>query len=131
LPDLSERSEIEKDLLAKLVLACGDVSLVNFVRVGEGAMPTAGYANAAARNALKSGCQVVGDIQAMPAAGFAYAAAFDSPRLAHLGCEIATLIDNLHITNVLEAEQEFWQHQFWQQRLQQLKPGAIYMLPQF
>jgi precorrin-8X/cobalt-precorrin-8 methylmutase len=32
LPDLSDRSEIEVDLLSKLVLACGDVSLVQFVR---------------------------------------------------------------------------------------------------
>jgi len=35
LPDLSDRSEIEVDLLSQLVLACGDVSLVPFVRVGE------------------------------------------------------------------------------------------------
>lgn len=111
LPDLSERSEIERDLLVKLVLACGDVSLVNFVKVGKEAI-------AAARNALKSGCQVVGDVQAI-------AAAFDSTRLAHLRCEILTLIDNPHITNVLEAEQEFWEHQFWQKRLQQLSSGAI------
>lgn len=114
LPDLSGRSEIERDLLANLVLACGDVSLVNFVRVGSGAI-------AAARNALKSGCQVVGDVQAI-------AAAFDSPRLAHLGCEIVTLIDNPHVTNVVEAEQEFWEHQFWQKRLQQLQPGGILVI---
>ena len=38
LPDLSGRSEIEIYLLSQLVLACGDVSLVQFVRVGEGAI---------------------------------------------------------------------------------------------
>ena len=32
LPDLSNSSEIEVDLISQLVLACGDVSLVNFIR---------------------------------------------------------------------------------------------------
>ena len=35
LPDLSDRNEIEVDLLSKLVLANGDVSLVPFVRIGK------------------------------------------------------------------------------------------------
>lgn len=49
LPDLSNCSEIEVDLLSKLVLACGDVSLVHFVRLSRGAL-------AAARDNLKLGC---------------------------------------------------------------------------
>lgn len=72
LPDLSDRSEIEADLLSKLVLACGDVSLVPFVRLNRGAI-------AAAHNALKSGCQIVGDVPAV-------VAALDQTRLAKLGC---------------------------------------------
>jgi precorrin-8X/cobalt-precorrin-8 methylmutase len=111
LPDLSDRSEIEIDLLSKLVLACGDVSLVNFVKISPGAI-------AAARNSLQSGCQVVTDVRAI-------AAALDSPRLAHLGCQVNTLIDDPHITTAVEAEQEFWQHQSWQKRLEQLTPGCI------
>ena len=111
LPNLSERSEIEVDLLSQLVLACGDVSLVNFVRVGSGAI-------AAAREALKSGCQVVGDVPAI-------VAACDRPRLAHLGCQMTTLIDNPHLTDAAEAEQEFWRSQSWQTDLQQLTDGCI------
>ncbi|MDJ0595271.1 MAG: precorrin-8X methylmutase [Pleurocapsa sp. MO_226.B13] len=111
LPDLSERSEIEADLLSQLVLASGDVSLVNFVRVGSGAI-------AAAREALKSGCQVVGDVPAI-------VAACDRPRLAHLGCQMTTLIDNPHLTDAAEAEQEFWRSQSWQTDLQQLTDGCI------
>jgi len=53
LPDLSDRSEIEVDLLSKLVLASGDVSLVPFVRLGNQAL-------AASRTAFKWGCQVGG-----------------------------------------------------------------------
>lgn len=134
LPDLSDRSEIEVDLLAKLVLACGDVSLVQFVRLSRGvASPgvrpvsasvngsTANSAIAVARHALQAGCQVVGDISAVTAT-------FDQTRLAHLGCQIATLIDNPHITNAAEAEQEFWQHQDWKKRLQQLPEGCVLVI---
>ncbi|MUL34905.1 precorrin-8X methylmutase [Gloeocapsopsis dulcis] len=109
LPDLSDRSEIEADLLAKLVLACGDVSLVNFVRLGNRAI-------AAARNALLSNCQVVGDVPAV-------VAALDQTRLKHLGCEVTTLIDDPHITSAAEAEQVFW-HQN-QHKLQQLEHGCV------
>jgi precorrin-8X/cobalt-precorrin-8 methylmutase len=42
------------------VLACGDVSLVNFVRLS-------GDVIASAREALKNGCQIVGDIAAVTA----------------------------------------------------------------
>lgn len=111
LPDLSGKSEIEVDLISQLVLACGDVSLVNFLRISHSAI-------AAARSALKSGCQIVGDIPAI-------AAALDIPRLAHLGCDVDTLIDNPHITSVAEAEQEFWHSKPWQEKLLQLKPGCI------
>ena len=114
LPDLSERSEIEVDLLSQLVLACGDVSLVNFVRVSPGAI-------AAAREALKSGCQVVGDVPAV-------VAACDRPRLAHLGCQITTLIDNPHLTDAAEAEQEFWHSTSWHQDLQKLTSGSILVI---
>lgn len=58
LPDLSDRSEIEVHLLSKLVLACGDVSLVSFVRYSPGAI-------AAARDALKAGSLIVGDVLAL------------------------------------------------------------------
>ena len=114
LPDLSERSEIEVDLLSQLVLACGDVSLVNFVQVSPGAI-------AAAREALKSGCQIVGDVPAI-------LAACDSTRLAHLGCQITTLMNNPHLTDAAEAEQEFWHSTSRQQDLQQLTSGCILVI---
>ena len=111
LPDLSGRSEIEVALLSQLVLACGDVSLTNFVRVGEGAI-------AASRDALKTGCQVVADVPPV-------FAALDKTRLAHLGCSVEVLIDNPHISTAAEAEQEFWHHDQWQQRLRHLTDGCI------
>jgi len=114
LPDLSERSEIEADLLSKLVLACGDVSLVDFVRLGEGAI-------ASARNILSTGCQIVGDVPAVTAA-------LDRTRLAHLHCTVETLIDNPHITTAEDAEQEFWQHDQWQERLQQLSKDCVLVI---
>jgi len=114
LPDLSDRSEIEADLLSKLVLACGDVSLVDFVRLGEGAIATA-------RNILSTGCQIVGDVPAVTAA-------LDLTRLAHLNCTVETLIDNPHITTAEDAEQEFWQHDQWQERLQQLSQGCVLVI---
>lgn len=111
LPDLSDRSEIEVDLLSKLVLACGDVSLVQFVRQSKDAI-------AAARDALKTGCQIVGDV--MPVVG-----AFDRTRLAHLNCSVATLIADLHITSAAEAEQAFWNDEQWQGQLQQLPVSTL------
>lgn len=83
LPDLSDRSEIEVDLLSKLVLACGDVSLIQFVRRSRDAI-------AAARDALKANCTIVGDI--LPVVS-----ALDQTRLAHLDCPVETLIADLHI----------------------------------
>jgi precorrin-8X/cobalt-precorrin-8 methylmutase len=111
LPDLSQRSEIERDLISQLVLACGDVSLANFVRVGKGAI-------AAARNALKMGCQIITDVPPV-------LAALDQTRLAHLKCRVEVLIDDPHITSVGEAEQEFWHQYQWQEKLAQLESGCI------
>ena len=111
LPDLSDRSEIEVDLLKKLVLACGDVSLVDVVRLSENAI-------AAVRDAIKAGCQIVADVKPV-------FASLDQTRLAHLGCEVVTLIDDPHITSVTEAEHEFWQHRQWRERLQQLNPKCV------
>ena len=114
LPDLSDRSEIEVDLLSKLVLACGDISLVQFVRVGRGAI-------AAARNALKASCQIITDVPVV-------AAALDHTRLAHLGCQVETLIDDPHITSAAEAEQAFWNERPGKERLQQLKEGCVLVI---
>ena len=111
LPDLSGRSETEVDLISQLVLACGDVSLVHFLKISQKAI-------AAAREGLKSGCQIVVDVPAI-------AAALDRPRLAHLGCHVDTLIDNPHIISAAEAEQEFWHGKLWQEKLLQLKPSCI------
>lgn len=111
LPDLSDRSEIEVDLLSKLVLACGDVSLVSFVRIGEGAI-------AAARDSLKAGCQVVGDVPAV-------VGAIDQTRLAHLKCSVKTLIGDPHITSAAEAESSFWHDRRQQDQWQQLDAGSI------
>lgn len=55
LPDLSNKNEIERDLLGKLVLASGDVSLVDFIRLSQSAI-------AEARNALKNNCEIVVDV---------------------------------------------------------------------
>jgi len=114
LPDLSDRSEIEVHLLSKLVLACGDVSLVPFVRRSLEAI-------AAARNALKAGCAIVGDVPAV-------VAALDHTRLAHLNCSVATLIANPHITDAADAEQAFWEDYLWQECLEQLPVGCILVI---
>lgn len=111
LPDLSGRSEIEVDLLSKMVLACGDVSLVQFVQKSQGAI-------AAARHALQAGSGVVGDVPAV-------VNSFDQTRLVGLGCSTTTLIDDPHITSAVEAERAFWQQPQWQERLQQVPKGAI------
>ena len=114
LPNLSNRSEIEVDLLSKLVLACGDVSLVNFVRLSQGAI-------AAARAALKTGCQIVGDVPAV-------VAAFDHTRLVHLKCQVNTLIDDPHVTSAVEAEQAFWHQQSWAEHLQQVSAQSVLVI---
>ncbi|WP_414577184.1 precorrin-8X methylmutase [Anabaena sp. CCY 9402-a] len=114
LPDLSSRSEIEQHLISQLVLSCGDVSLVSFVRVGKNAI-------AASRAALSSGCEIIVDIPTI-------AAAVDQTRLVHLGCRVTTLIDNPHVSTATEAEVEFWQHQEWRQRLEQASIGCILVI---
>lgn len=114
LPDLSNRSEIEVDLLSKLVLACGDVSLVHFVCLSQGAI-------AVARDALTAGCQIVGDVPAV-------VAALDHTRLAYLKCPVETLIADLHITSAAEAEQAFWNDEQWKEQLQQLPVGCILVI---
>jgi precorrin-8X/cobalt-precorrin-8 methylmutase len=114
LPDLSNRSEIEQHLISQLVLACGDVSLVSFIRLSQDAI-------AASRVALSSGCEIVVDIPTI-------AAAVDETRLVHLGCRVTTLIDNPHISTATEAELEFWQHQEWRQRLEQVSKGCILVI---
>lgn len=111
LPDLSDRSEIEVDLLSKLVLACGDVTLVPFVRVGQGAI-------AASRDRLQSGCTIVTDVPVI-------LQALDQTRLAHLGCPSHSLIDDPHITNVTEAEHAFWQNPTWKARIASLPQDCI------
>jgi precorrin-8X/cobalt-precorrin-8 methylmutase len=113
LPDLSNRSDIEVDLLSKLVLASGDVSLVNFVRVGQGAI-------AAARDRLKTGCQVVGDVPAV-------ARAIDRVRLQHLNCTVETLVSDPHIISAADAETQFWRKQ-QQSNPWQFEPGCILVI---
>ncbi len=98
LPDLSDRSEIEVSLLTQLVLACGDVSLIPFVKVSRGQQ----NAIAAARTALQSGCTIAVDTTLV-------AAALDHTRLAHLGCAVHPLINNPHLHTTSEIEQNVWQ----------------------
>lgn len=89
----------------------GDVSLVEFVRLGEKAI-------AAARTALTDGCQIVGDVSTV-------VAALDHSRFAHLGCPVKTLIDDPHITSAESAEEAFFNHYLWQHKLEQLPIGCI------
>lgn len=114
LPDLSTRPEIEVDILSHLVLACGDVSLTSFVRFSADAIK-------AAREALSRGCTVIGDVPAV-------VAAFDQPRLAHLGCQWESLIDSAHIDSAADAEQVFWSAPHWHERLKVLIDGNIWMV---
>jgi len=96
------------------VLACGDVSLVNFVRFSPDAIATA-------RKALSAGCPVVTDLPAI-------AATLDQTRLAHLVCPIETLINDPHVTGATEAEQVFWDNALWQKRLQQIPEGCVLVI---
>ncbi len=114
LPDLSNKNEIERDLLSKLVFACGDVSLVDFVRLSKDAI-------VAARHHLKADCEIVADVSPV-------VAALDHTRIAHLGATVNTLIDDPHIHSVDEAERKFWQDEEWQDKLKQLKPGCILVI---
>lgn len=114
LPDLSQRPEIEVDVLSHLVLACGDVSLAAFVRFSKDAI-------AAARESLRSGCTVVGDVPAVTQT-------LDRPRLAHLGCQWTTLLKNPHISSAMEAEQTLWQDSHWRERFEPLIDGNIWVV---
>jgi precorrin-8X/cobalt-precorrin-8 methylmutase len=126
LPDLSvcgteqqeTRSEIEIHLLSQLVLACGDVSLVPFVKLSRNKDC---HAIAAARTALQVGCPIVTDTQMV-------AATLDYTRLAHLKCPIATLITDPHVHTATEAEQIFWQNSTFQQQVQQIPDGCIVVI---
>ncbi len=112
LPDLCRyRWEIEVDLLSKLVLACGDCSLLPFRKLSATAIKSA-------REALKNQCQIVADVPPV-------FAALDGTRLAHLGTSIATLIDDPHINAAAEAEQEFWLQREWFEKLLKLEKGCI------
>jgi precorrin-8X/cobalt-precorrin-8 methylmutase len=113
LPDLSERSEIEVDLLSELVLACGDVSLVAFVRLSAQAIK-------AAREALKSGCRIIADLPAI-------LSMFDQARLAHLGCSIEAIVEDPHLSHVTDAEALLWQKD-WHGRLAQIPAGSIWVV---
>ncbi len=55
---------------------------------------------AAARDALKAGCAIVGDVPAV-------VAALDQTRLVHLNYSIEMLIANPPITDAADAEQAF------------------------
>lgn len=114
LPDLSQRPEIEVDVLSHLVLACGDVSLAAFVRFSADAIK-------AARENLLKGCTVVSDVSAI-------ATALDRTRLAHLKCQEVTLLDNPHIDTVADAERTFWQDDSWHQRLSDLADGNVWVV---
>ncbi|WP_416675387.1 precorrin-8X methylmutase [Egbenema bharatensis] len=117
LPDLSDRSEIERDLLEKLVLACGDVSLLSFVRLSRGQE----NALKAARSSLQAGCPIFTDSGIV-------AAALDQTRFAHLHCSITPLIDNPHLQSAAELEQEFWQDDQLKTRLHQLPQNCILVI---
>lgn len=114
LPDLCDRSEIEIDLLISLILACGDVSIINFVRLSQDAIT-------AARHAMLAQCYIFSDVPAVTAT-------LDQTRLAHLGCQITTLIDDPHVTDIVEAEQAFWQQPTWVKNLAKIPPQSILII---
>lgn len=126
LPDLSvygtssseTRSEIEIDLLSQLVLACGDVSLVSFVRLSRKPEQNA---IAAARHALQVGCPILVDTAMVNAT-------LDHTRLAHLGCSVETLITNPHLHSATEVEQEFWYSRALQHRVSHLPKNCILVI---
>lgn len=117
LPDLSDRSEIEVSLLTQLVLACGDVSLVPFVKLSR----SQHNAIAAARGALQRGCTIVVDTTLV-------ASALDHTRLAHLGCAVQSLITNPHLNKTSEIEQAFWQQPMLHQSIDQVPEGCILVI---
>lgn len=114
LPDLSQRPEIEVDVISHLVLACGDVSLAAFVRFSSDAIK-------AARENLLKGCTVVSDVSAV-------STALDRTRLTHLSCQTENLLNDPHIDTVVDAERSLWQNDRWHQRLSDLADGNIWVV---
>ncbi len=114
LPDLSQRPEIEADVISHLVLACGDVSLSAFMRFSP-------HAVTAAREHLTRGCKIIGDIPAV-------VALFDQARLTHLRCESVAFLNDPHIDNATAAEQAFWQNDTWLNRLDDLIDNNIWVI---
>ncbi|MBF2064104.1 MAG: precorrin-8X methylmutase [Calothrix sp. C42_A2020_038] len=110
----STRSEIEVNLLSKLVLASGDVSIVDFVRWSNSAIFTG-------RKALQNNCQIIVDVPPV-------CAGIDQTRSAHLGINVNTLIDDPHISNFTDIEQEFFLSSKWQEKLKQVNPGCILVI---
>jgi len=111
LPDLSQRPEIEVDILSHLVLACGDVSLASFIRFSPDLIKVA-------RETLAAGSTIMTDVPAV-------LATLDHTRLAYLGCESFSLINDPHLDSVADAEGAFWQHQTWQEGLAERIEGTI------
>lgn len=115
LPDLSQRPEIEIDVISHLVLACGDVSLAAFIRFSTDAIQ-------AARENLLKGCTIVSDVRAITTA-------LDQTRLAHLSCQSKTLLDDPHINTVADAERTLWQNDSWHHQLSDLAAdGNIWVI---
>ena len=114
LPDLSQRPEIEADVLSHLVLTCGDTALAALIRFSPDAIK-------GARESLSDGCTVIGDIPAV-------VTSLDQTRLTHLGCRWHTLMDNPHLNSAAEAEQAFWQDTQWQRRLRELGDRNIWVI---
>lgn len=114
LPDLSQRPEIEIDVISHLVLACGDVSLAAFVRFSPDVIK-------AARENLSKGCTVVSDVSAI-------STALDRTRLTHLSCQTETLLHDPHIDTVADAERHLWQDDSWHHRLSNLANGNIWVI---
>lgn len=114
LPDLSQRPEIEVDILSHLVLACGDVSLAAFIRLSPDLIKVA-------RETLSAGRTIITDVPAV-------LNTLDHTRLAHLGCESFALINDPHLDSAVNAETEFWQNQTWQECLAEQIEGNIVVI---
>jgi len=75
----------------------------------------------AARESMQAGCTVVGDVPPVTQI-------LDHTRLTHLGCSWTTLIENPHISNPTDAEQDFWENADWQERMTHLIDGNIWVV---
>lgn len=74
-----------------------------------------------ARESLNRKCQIVADVQPV-------FTALDRTRLAHLGTTVATLIDDPHVNDPAEAEQEFWQEKSWFDKLLKIEKECILVI---